>query len=198
MSEQSTASIDDPIAMLSRALNQAGAVIAGVRPEQAAMPTPCPSWDVRTLVNHVVDEIRRFAEMTNTGKRGTSEGDVIGDNWMDAYRVAADSLLAAWQQPGAMDRTHRMPGGEIPASWAVGQHITELVIHTWDIAKATGQPTDLDPQLGHLAFEWAVDNLRPECRGDETTGHHIGPEVTVRDDAPLYERLATFSGRDLN
>jgi len=189
---------DNPIVLLSRALEQTGGVIAGVRPEQATLPTPCRSWEVRTLVNHVVDEVQRFTEVTSSGQRGRSDGDVIGEDWVGAYRAAAGSLLAAWRQPGALDRTHRLPGGEIPASWAVGQQITELVIHAWDIATATGQSTDLDPELGRLALDWGKENLRPEFRGDEATGHHIGPEVPVRDDAPLYDRIAAFGGRDPN
>src|SRR5215207_1587929 len=183
---------DNPIVLLSRALEQTGGVIAGVRPEQATLPTPCRSWEVRTLVNHVVDEVQRFTEVTSSGQRGRSDGDVIGEDWVGAYRAAAGSLLAAWRQPGALDRTHRLPGGEIPASWAVGKQITELVIHAWDIATATGQSTDLDPELGRLALDWGKENLRPEFRGDEATGHHIGPEVPVRDDAPLYDRIAAF------
>jgi uncharacterized protein (TIGR03086 family) len=187
---------DQPIALLIRALDQTGTIIVGVRPEQATLPTPCRSWNVRALVNHVVDELQRFAEVTGTGKRGRSADDVIGDDWIGAYRAAAGSLLAAWQQPGALDRTHRLPGGEIPASWALGQHITELVIHAWDIAKATGQSTDLDPELGRLALDWGMDNLKPEFRGDAAAGFHLGPEAKVSDDAPLYDRLAAFGGRD--
>jgi hypothetical protein len=66
---------DNPVALLTRALDQAGAVIAGVRPEQASLPTPCRSWDVRTLVNHVVDEVHRFAEVTGSGARGRPRGE---------------------------------------------------------------------------------------------------------------------------
>src|SRR5437016_11580916 len=96
---------------LFRALDQTGTVIAQIRPEQAALPTPCHSWDVRSLVNHVVDEVRRFAESAGTGKRGPSEGWIIGadpvrDDWAGAYRAAAETLQAAWQQPGALDRVH--------------------------------------------------------------------------------------------
>ena len=189
---------DNSIALLSRALDQTGTIIARVRPEQATLSTRCRSWDVRTLVNHVVDEVHQFALVTGGGDRQQFGSDVIGDDWVGAYRVAAHSLLAAWQQPGALDRTHRLPFGEVPAVWAVGQQITELVAHGWDIAKATGQSTDLDPELGRLALDWAKENVKPEFRGDEAAGYHIGSEVPVRDDAPLYDRLAAFGGRDPN
>ena len=187
---------DNPSALLSRALDQTGAVIARVRPEQAPLPTPCRSWDVRGLVNHVVDEVHQFARVTSGGNRQNINGDAIGDDWVGAYRAAAAELLAAWQRPGALDRPHRLPFGEVPATWVVSQQITELVVHAWDIAKATGQSTDLDPELGHLALDWGKENLKPEFRGDEAAGYHIGPELPVRGDAPVYDRLAAFGGRD--
>jgi hypothetical protein len=134
-----TGSVD----LLARTLAQTEAIIARVRPEQATLPTPCASWDVRTLVNHVVNDVRQFTV--------TAHG---------------------------------------------GQQIADLAVHGWDIAKATGQPTDLDPEVGQLALDWGRENLKPEFRGDEASGRSFGPEVAVAADAPLYDRLAGFFGRD--
>ncbi|MFC4059571.1 TIGR03086 family metal-binding protein [Planomonospora corallina] len=151
---------------------------------------------MRALVDHVVDEIRQFAAVTAGGERHHDGADVIGDDWSAAHRAAADELLAAWRRSGALDRPQRPPFREIPALWAVGQHVTELVIHAWDIARATGQQADLDPELGLVALRCGRETLRPEFRGDETEGHHIAAEVPVPDDAPLYDRIAAFGGRD--
>jgi uncharacterized protein (TIGR03086 family) len=189
-------SADDLIALLSRALDQTADVIAGVRPEQAALPTPCRSWDVRALVGHVVDEVNQFALVTAGGKREVPAPDALGDDWHGDFREAADALLTAWRQPGSLDRTQRLPMGEVTAIWTVGQQITELAVHSWDIAKATGQSTDLDPEVGRQALQWGHEHLRPEFRGDESIGYQIAPEVEVPDDAPLYDRLAAFGGRD--
>ncbi|QLY27846.1 TIGR03086 family protein [Nocardia huaxiensis] len=180
---------------LFRAIDQIGTLVARVRPEQAADPTPCASWNVHDLVNHVVDETYRFAESTATGSRGPSDGDHLTGDWVSAFDQAAESLRAAWQSPGAVDRVHRFPGGEVPAAWAIGQQATEFAIHAWDIAKATGQSTDLDPELGELAMDWARQNMVPQIRGDESGGFHIAQAVTVSEDASLYDRLAAFGGR---
>ncbi|NUT20836.1 MAG: TIGR03086 family protein [Hamadaea sp.] len=187
---------DDHLAVLARALAQTGGVIDRVRPEQATLPTPCRSWNVRALVNHLVDEVHQFAFLADGGRRQHLGANVIGDDWTTAYEDAARALLTAWRQPGSSDRTHRLPGGELTADWTVGQHITEIVIHGWDIAKATGQQTDLDPRLARFALDWAAENVEPEFRGDEAAGFHIGIALAVADDAPLYDRLAAFSGRD--
>ena len=185
----------DRIALLSRALDQTGEVIARTRPEQADLPTPCRSWDVRALVNHVVDEIGQLATITNGGARNHLGIDLIGDDWVGAYREAAAGLLAAWRQPGALDRTIHLRMGDVPATWTIDQQIVELVIHAWDIAKATGQSRDLDPELGEHALAWGRDNLKPEYRGDEDEGAQIAPEVPIAEDAPLYDRIAAFGGR---
>jgi uncharacterized protein (TIGR03086 family) len=185
----------DPIARLAGALDQTGAIIAAVRPEQAALPTPCRAWDVRGLVNHVVQDVQHFTAMVSGAPWEPDDVDVIGDDWARAYRTAADALLAAWGREGALDGTVQLPFGPMPAAWCVGQQISDLVVHGWDIATATGQPTDLDPELGQEALEWARQNLQPQFRGDEESGHSFGPEVSIPDDAPLHDRLAAFFGR---
>jgi len=187
-----TGSVD----LLARTLAQTEAIIAMVRPEQATLPTPCASWDVRTLVNHVVHDVQQFTVTAHGGEWDPQDADVIGDDWAGAYREAASALLEAWRRPGALEQRVRLPFGEFPATWRVGQQITDLAVHGWDIAKATGQPTDLDPEVGQLALDWGRENLKPEFRGDEASGRSFGAEVAVAADAPLYDRLAGFFGRD--
>ena len=95
---------------LSRAIDQAEAVISGIRPEQATLPTPCRSWDVRALVNHLVHDLQQFAAMANGASYAKDDSDVI-DNWLGAYRAAATTLLETWSREGALD-LHPLPGGE--------------------------------------------------------------------------------------
>jgi uncharacterized protein (TIGR03086 family) len=185
----------DPVATLARALDQAGAVVAAVRPEQATLPTPCRAWDVRTLVNHLVQDVRQFAVTAQGGRFQADDADVIGDDWAGAYRQAADALLAVWRRPGVLERTVRLPIGEFTGSWRVGQQVADVAVHAWDVARATGQPTELDPEVGQAALDWARRNLQPRFRGEEGQAA-FGAEVAVPADAPLYDRLAAFFGRD--
>jgi uncharacterized protein (TIGR03086 family) len=187
---------DDPIEQLRRALDQTGEIISRVRPDQATLPTPCRSWDVRTLVNHVVLDVQQFAVTAGGGEWEQRHDDVIGDDWTAAYAGAAGSLLAAWRAEGALEATVKLPFGEFPATWRVGQQIADVVVHGWDVAKATGQSTDLDPELGRVALDWARQNLKPEFRGSEESGRSFGAEVPVPADAPVHDRLAGFFGRD--
>ena len=175
--------------MLARALEQTGAIVARVRPDQASSPTPCTDWDVRALVNHTVYDLNLFTSMVTGGERGDPGADLIGDDWSGAYRASSDTLLSTWRAKG-LDWTMKSQLGELPATWAAGQHMADIAVHGWDIATATGQSTELDPELGQAALEWAQANLKPERRGKS-----FGREVEVPADARLYDRLAAFFGR---
>jgi len=86
----------------------------------------------------------------------------------------------------------------MPATWFVGQQLSDIIVHGWDVAKATGQAADFDPYLSDVSLDWGRENLKPEFRGDEASGRVFGPEVAVSEDAPVLDRLIGFFGRDPN
>jgi uncharacterized protein (TIGR03086 family) len=187
---------DDYVEALGKAMGQLGSLIEQVRPDQATLPTPCSAWDVRALVNHIVYDARMFADTAQGLPRPPAGEDLIDDDWPKAYDAAAGELLEVWRRPGATEGTIALPQGEVPRTWRLGQQLANFAVHGWDVAKATGRSTDLDPDVGRLALAWGRENLKPEFRGDEESGKVFGPEVPVPDDAALYERLAGFFGRD--
>ncbi|MDB5056867.1 MAG: uncharacterized protein JWO59_339 [Chloroflexi bacterium] len=187
----------DPVAQLARALDQAGAIISRIKPEQSTLPTPCRSWDVRSLVTHLLDAVQQFSVIATGGQWNAHANVEIGEDWSAAYLAAADTLLATWRRPGALDGTIQLPFGEFPVTWRLELQIAELAIHGWDIAKATGQSSELDPEVGQAALDWAKQNVLPQYRSaDEGGGQSFGLEVPVQADAPLYDRLAGFVGRN--
>ena len=187
---------DDLLALLRSALDQAGDLIAATTPDQAGRPTPCRSWDLHALVNHTVHDVEQFTRMAAGDTYERAEADLIGDDWAGAYRAAAAGLPEAWRRPGALERTVHLPWGDEPATWSLGQQIADLAVHAWDIAKGSGQPADLDPEVGAYALAWGRDNLKPPFRGAEADGKSFGPEVLVDPGAPVYDRLAGVFGRD--
>jgi uncharacterized protein (TIGR03086 family) len=84
-----------------------------------------------------------------------------------------------------------LPWGEVPITWAIGQHLADIAVHGWDVARATDQHVQLDPHIGEAALEWGRENLKPQVRGQA-----FGPEVAIPAEAPVYDRLAAFFGRD--
>jgi uncharacterized protein (TIGR03086 family) len=184
----------DTIALLDRALDQTARLIAAVDASRAGLATPCAEWDVRALVSHLAgQDLRNFL----VAARGESAdwqapADEIGDDWVAAFRDRAESLRTAWRAAD-LDRLVAGPGGEAPLRFRADQQITELAVHDWDLAKATGQPTELDPALAEHGLNWSRQMLRPEFRGPDKA---FGLEVPVPDDAPAYDRLAGWFGRD--
>lgn len=186
----------DPLADLSQVLDLAGSLIERVRPEQAGLPTPCRSWDVKTLVTHLVNSTSQF---TTAAAGGSPDWDApaaeIGDDWAGAFRSGAAGLRTAWQQAGDLSQEIDLPIGRVPKSFVASQQVAEFAVHSWDLATATGQRPAFPAQPCEAALVWAKGTLLPEYRGDEGSGMAFGPEVPVSGDAPAEDRLAAFFGR---
>jgi uncharacterized protein (TIGR03086 family) len=184
----------DTIALLERALDQTAGLIAPIDASQAGLATPCAGWDLRALVSHLAGQDLRNFLVSARGESADwrTPADEIGDDWAAVFRDRAESLRAAWRAAD-LDRLVAGPGGEAPLRLRADQQITELAVHDWDLAKATGQPTRLDPALAEHALRWSRQMMRPEFRGPDKA---FGLEVPVPEDAPVYDRLAGWFGRD--
>ena len=178
--------LEESVALLSRALDQTGDVLAAVDRRQLADTTPCPDWDVATLAAHVVNAPRNFvARMRGEEPDWSAPSPELPTDWVAAFRSSADDLRHAW---------HRADPSTPP--WTVDWQTAEFTIHTWDLARATGQSTELDPEVGQRALELMTASLKPEHRGAAEAGFVFGEEVAVPEDAAVYDRLAAFAGRD--
>src|SRR5918911_4042502 len=125
--------------------------IDGVRAEQLHAATPCAEWDVKQVVNHIVGETLGAAELLQ-GKTiaqvGTRlDGDLTGEDPAAAYRASVRTASHAIGAPGAMETTCHLSFGDFSGSDYAAQLFMDTLIHGWDIARATGQNTTLDPNL---------------------------------------------------
>ena len=184
----------DPLVYLAEVLDLAESLIEGVRPEQAGLPTPCQSWDVRALVAHLIHDTGQFTAAA-AGGRPDWQAPVAGDDWASAFRAGAAELQAAWEGAGDLGQEIELRIGRVPKSFVASQQIAEFAVHSWDLATATGQRVTFPAEACEAALAWAGTVLRPEFRGDEASGRAFGPEVQVSDDAPAADRLAAFFGR---
>jgi uncharacterized protein (TIGR03086 family) len=117
-----------------------------------------PGWDVRALVNHVVSGNLRAAELA-AGKTISEvgdhlDGDVLGADPLGAYDASAKAAAAVFAIPGALKAPSAVSYGPVPGAVYAGHRFIDVLIHGWDLAKATGQDTTLDPQLVEAC--WAV------------------------------------------
>lgn len=180
--------------VLDRAVNQMGTVVARINERQEWLPTPCADWDVRALLTHVIGHSLPNFIVAASGGTPDWQAPTTGvqAEWAEAYQTAASELLATWRAAD-MDRMVASFGGQAPLRGRADQQIAELAVHAWDLAKATNQSEPLDPAVAEHALSWSREMLKPEYRGP---GLGFGPEVPVAPDAPSYDKLAGWFGRD--
>jgi uncharacterized protein (TIGR03086 family) len=181
-----------------RAVQASRPVIASVTPEQMGDPTPCASWKVRDLVNHMIAAPAFATTVMETGDFANHKGDdidhVAAGDYLAAYDAVTAGALAAFRSDGAMDKMVKMPFGELPGSVFLSIASGDAFVHGWDLAKATGADTDLDPELAAEILEAVTPLLPDEMRGPDGKAP-FGPLVEVPADAPATDRLAGFLGR---
>lgn len=184
------------VADLTRAFATTRAIMANVTPGQYADPTPCASWDVRGLMNHIVGGSHWYAATIRSGD-GTltpiiddfTEGDVLA-----SYDWGIETTTANFAAPGALERTITLPFGDFPGVRFLGLATSETFVHGWDLATATGQPSDLDPVLAEELLATAQEVMPAAFRGPDATAP-FAPEVPAPADAGPADRLAAFLGR---
>ena len=184
----------DPVMLFSRTLPLGERVVNNIRPEQMSAATPCTEWDVRTLLDHFT-MTQRASATALAGAEATPAADApvsAGDDPRAANIEAARAAESALRAPGALERTYEMPWGETPGEVLASLLFMETMIHTWDLAKATGQETNLDSELCEAALAMGREMLTEQWRQPE---QGFGPEVVVAADAPVCDRFAAFFGR---
>jgi uncharacterized protein (TIGR03086 family) len=187
--------------MYSRAIEQANRVVAGIRPEQLDLPTPCREWNARQVLNHFIGSNLMMASAgagkTMSGTSGTEAisalGDLVGDDPASAYASSSSSAEDAFNAPGALERLWTLPFAELPGAMARNIHFVETLAHTWDLAKSTGQLDKLDPELAAAGDATAHGFVQPEFRNEK--GDPFAAEVATAPDAGAYDRFACFLGR---
>jgi uncharacterized protein (TIGR03086 family) len=92
-----------------------------------------------------------------------------------------------------LDALVEVPWGKIPGRFALAGYLQEVLAHGWDLARATGQPAEGDPELARFALAGAQRILPPDIRGDETVP--FGPVVEAPAGAGPYAQLAAWLGR---
>ncbi len=181
-------------AMHERALHATSKIVAAISRDQFGDSTPCEGWDVHTLLNHLVagnwwvPELAGGKTIAEVGDR--LDGDVVGDDHAASYEASASAAAAAFNQPGAMDRPCAVSYGPVPGSVYCGHRLIDVVIHGWDLAKATGQSTALDPELVEAC--WRV--IEPQLAGLAASGA-FATGVEVPPGADLQTRVLASLGR---
>jgi uncharacterized protein (TIGR03086 family) len=168
--------------------------VAGVGDDQWDLPTPCDGWDVRDLVNHIVAGNLWAAQLgcgrTIADVGSDLDGDVLGSDPVVAYDLSAESAATAFEMQGALDAPCAVSYGPVPGSVYAGHRLIDVLIHGWDVASATGQPTRIDPSL--IEACWQV--VRPQLSLLQGSGA-FGVETTASADSDPQASLLMALGR---
>ncbi|MGH3879479.1 MAG: TIGR03086 family metal-binding protein [Actinophytocola sp.] len=184
--------------MMARAGASTVEVARNVKPDQLTAPTPCPEWDVRALVNHLMfwsafrSELAARKQQAPADDPVTEETDFTAQrDWPGTLARQLDRAVAAWAEPGATEGNTGLAGGSMPARMIGMMMVGELVVHGWDLARATGQTIDTDPATLATAHEMA------SAMGEQ--GRQMGAfgaEVELPESAPMLDRVLGLSGRN--
>ncbi|OJF10343.1 TIGR03086 family metal-binding protein [Couchioplanes caeruleus] len=180
-------------ALLNKSISKAAAVVRGVEPDQFHAPTPCAEWDVQTLTNHL---LQVTSALHLAGRRQPVPDqlwgrDLMTEGWADRFDDEGRAAAAAWAQPSAWDGMVSMGGAEMPAPMIATMLATDLAIHGWDLARATGQDYHCDDDVAEATCRFITD------MGDQ--GRQMGiyaTPVTVAGNVAAFERALALSGRD--
>ena len=177
-----------------QAVDSTRAVLARVSKEQLSKATPCASWKVSDLINHFIGAQYFFMTSIEGAAPGEGGTDFSAGDFHAAFEEGIERSLAAFSAKGAMEKMVKLPFGDMPGSAFVGLAATDTFVHGWDLAKATGQSTDLAPELAAQLLAGARGAIQDAFRGADGVAP-FGPEQEAPAGASNADRLAAFLGR---
>lgn len=171
--------------------------LGAVTEDQLGAPTPCPNYTLGDLIEHVNGLSLAFTFAANKeqppGGSAAPSGDAIrlADGWREQIPVQLRALARAWTVPDAWDAMTEVGGITLPGEVAGLVAVNELVVHGWDVSRASGQPFAADPGLVQECIRLA------EASADQRPVEGpFGPVVEVPASAPPLDRLIGLCGRD--
>ena len=188
--------------MATEALQQAFAdtrqILTNVKPDQLDLQSPCESWKVRDVIDHIVAGSQWFgASMAAGASPEFDEGAMpkfADGDYMAEYDKGVAASLAAFSASGAQEKMVTLPFGTMPGSAFMGLATTDTFTHGWDVAKATGQPTDIDAALAEQLLAGSKMAIQDAFRGEDGKAP-FGAEQQAPAGASAADQLAAFLGR---
>ncbi len=200
----------DPRATFAEAVALGTTVIAAVRADQLGLASPCDEMNVRQLLGHLVMVLQRVARAGRDEDPATWPGDLVGLDEIEAavaWPEAAHEVQAAWTDDALLDRPTRLPWTTVSGGEMLAIYTSELTMHTWDLARATGQHPEwndrvIEVSLAAMHAELPMadrtemwENLAASLPPGVPFSPPFASAVAVADDAPLIDQLVAWNGR---
>ena len=185
---------------LGPAAQRLAGLVARVGDDELGKPTPCPAYTLGDLIDHVGGLALAFTAAANKDSGGyvdqTPSGNAsrLDEDWRVRIPRDLTTLAEAWRDPGAWAGTTRIAGSDSPAEVVGLVAADELVVHGWDVARATGQPYACEPELLAAAESFLAMFASPEAPAGPAVP--FGPSRPVPAGAPELDRVVALAGRD--
>jgi uncharacterized protein (TIGR03086 family) len=185
---------------LEPAARRLGDLVAGVPDDLLDAPTPCPAYTLGDLLEHVGGAASAFTgaaakdlgDATSQGPSG--DASRLGDDWRSRIPRDLVALAEAWRDPAAWTGMTKAGGVDLPGEVAGLVALDELVVHGWDVARATGQAYDVDAASLEAVHGFVAQFSEPGM--EEARAGLFAAVVEVPEDAPLLDRVIGLTGRD--
>jgi uncharacterized protein (TIGR03086 family) len=181
----------EPLEALSQTFDHTYKTVSGVRPDQLLAPTPCSEWDLQALLRHMFGVVANMG----LGARGetlmANSSDLeLDDDLAGQFRALADSTFAAWSERDPASEVN-VGAGPMPAMVGLSINMLDTSMHSWDVARATGQDSNLPDELAQVVLATCQQIVTDEVRGFAG----FDPAVEIAAGASTTDQLAAFLGR---
>ena len=198
--------------VFGKAVILAGSVIEAVRADQLENQTPCDDFTTRQMIQHLIGVLERIA-VVGTGKSPFTvsgmAGDVSDDALVTAWNAHVAGVVGVWSDDLVLTNQLLVPWGSDTGAVALTRYVNEVSVHTWDLARATGQKPDWDADVLGVAYEAMTTLLPREGRREiyDAARASMPPEMAANFKDPFVDpidlgvgasaidRLVAFSGR---
>ena len=167
------------------------ATVEGVPTSRWDDPAPPEGWVARDVVRHLLEWFPGF--LSASAGITLPAGPSVDDDPAGAWRAQTDAVQALLDDPGTADQEHDFPHmGRMSLAEVVDRiYTSDVFLHRWDLARATGQDETLDPDRCAVMLE----GMLPMDGALRSSGHY-GPAVEVTEDADVQTKLLAFIGRN--
>jgi uncharacterized protein (TIGR03086 family) len=178
-------------------------VVSAVTTDDLSRPTPCAGWNLADLLAHMTVRHRGFAAAAHgqgadlaIWQPGTVAAAVAADP-AGAYSAAASGVIDAFAGADVLDAMFALPelapDATIPGSMAIGFHLVDYVVHTWDVARSVGNPVDLPADVVAAALPIAFGVPDGDFR---TIANAVfGPAIPSTESVDDLDRILAYLGR---
>jgi len=183
----------------AQAVRDSVTLVRRVTPDDLPLPTPCAAWALSDLLAHMTAQHRGFAAAALGHGQDLAHWKVhpLGDDAVAQYGDSAEQVIAAFATVAAPDRALTLPEFAVartfPAAQAIGFHLIDYVVHSWDVARSLGLAYDPGPELLQVALP--IARAVPDGDSRLAPGSAFRPALAEGPEASALERILAALGR---